>query len=80
MQQQLEVYRGGLLMQAQQTFKATLAAYQVNQGDFLMVLDSQMALYDVEMAEAMALAERQKMGAMLDALSGGAATTGEGTP
>lgn len=66
----LALYRGGLLVQARQTFQATLAAYQVNQGDFLMVLDAQMALNDIQMAESMAIAERLKMDAMLDALSG----------
>lgn len=69
-EQRLVLYQGGLLVQAQQTFKATLAAYQVNQGDFLMVLDSQMALNDLEMAEAMAHAERRKSMAMLQALVG----------
>lgn len=67
---QLALYRGGLLAQARQTFQAALAGYQVNQGDFLMILDAQMALNDVQMDEAMALAERLKMGAMLEALVG----------
>ncbi|MFP5501480.1 MAG: TolC family protein, partial [Candidatus Sericytochromatia bacterium] len=69
-QRQLAIYRGGLLAQARQTFQASLAAYQVDRGDFLMVLDAQMALNDVEMAEAMAIAERLKADAMLEALTG----------
>lgn len=67
---QLRLYQGGLLVQTRQTFQASLAAYQVNQGDFLMMLDAQMALNDIQMAEAMALAERLKMDTMLDALVG----------
>jgi outer membrane protein TolC len=67
---QLGLYQGGLLAQTRQTFQASLAAYQVNQGDFLMMLDAQMALNDIQMAEAMALTERLKMDAMLDALVG----------
>lgn len=67
---QLKLYQGGLLIQARQAFQAALAGYQVNQGDFLMVLDAQMALNDVQMSEAMALAERLKMQAMLEALAG----------
>lgn len=72
----LALYRGGLQKQAELAFKAALAAYQVDQGDFLMVLESQMALYEIEMAEAMALTERLKMIAMLEALVGAPLTKG----
>ncbi len=64
------LYRGGLITQARQTFKAALAAYQVDKTDFLMVLDALMAFYDAEMAEAMAIAERRQMAAMARALAG----------
>jgi outer membrane protein TolC len=69
---QLAIYRGGLLAQARQAFRVTLVAYQVGQTDFLMLLDALMALYDAEMAEAMAITERRQMAAMALALAGSA--------
>lgn len=68
-QRQLAIYRGGLAAQSRQAFKASLAAYQVDRGDFLMVLDAQMAMNEVEMAETMALAEQLKAMAMIEALT-----------
>lgn len=69
-EKQLALYRGGLQVQARQAFRVSLASYQVGQTDFLMVLDALMALYDTEMAEAMALTERRQMAAMALALAG----------
>lgn len=69
-EQQLALVRGGLQVQARQAFRVALAAYQTDQTDFLMVLDALMALYDAEMAEAMALTERRQMAAMALALAG----------
>ena len=67
---QLALYRPALLLKTSQTYRAALAAYQVDQTDFLMVLDALMALYDAQMTEAMALAERRQMAAMALAIAG----------
>lgn len=77
---QLAIYRGGLLLQTSQTYRAALAAYQVDRTDFLMVLDALMALYDAQMAEAMAVTERRQMAAMALAIAGQDPTVERITP
>ena len=79
-ERRLAIYRGGLIAQAREGFKAALAGYQVGRGDFLMVLDAQRAFYDAEMAEAMAVAERRREAAMALALAGDDPTRARSAP
>lgn len=65
--QRLELYRKGLFLQVNQTQRAALAAYQVNKADFGAVIDAQMAVFDTQMAFAMAQSEYFKELAMLEA-------------
>jgi outer membrane protein TolC len=53
----VELYRDTLRPQAQATLRATSAAYQTDQTDFLNLIDSQNAVLDVEYSYFRALAE-----------------------
>src|SRR6185369_4372911 len=53
----LEIYRDTLRPQAQATLRATSAAYQTDQTDFLNIIDSQNTALDVEYSYYRALAE-----------------------
>src|SRR5438552_19060413 len=52
-----ELYRDTLRPQAQATLRATSAAYQTDQTDFLNLIDSQNTLLDVEYSYFRALAD-----------------------
>lgn len=65
--QRLELYRKGLFSQTGQSMRAALAAYQVSKADFSTVIEAQMAVFDTQMAYAMAQAEYFKLLAMLEA-------------
>lgn len=65
--QRLQLYRKGLFSQVNQSLQAALAAYQVNKSDFATAIDSQMAVFDTQMAFAMAQADYFKQLAMLEA-------------
>lgn len=67
---QASLYQTGILLQANQTFKASLAAYQVNKVDFLNLLDSLLALYRYQIDYYRALADYQRNVAGLEAESG----------
>jgi outer membrane protein TolC len=45
-ERQVDLYKTGILPQAEQTFKASLAGYQTDKVDFLNLLDSQRMLLD----------------------------------
>ena len=68
--QQAELYREGIIPQANQTFQATLSAYQVNKVDFLDLLDSLMTLYRYEIDYLQALSDQQRSLARIEAASG----------
>lgn len=70
MERQLKLLDEGSIPQARTALKANLASYQTGKGDYLMLLDSFMALYDNRMQAAMLLAEHEKMVAMLEAQVG----------
>src|SRR5438105_14257016 len=53
----VELYRDTLRPQAQATLRATSAAYQTDQTDFLNLIDSQNTVLDVEYSYFRALAE-----------------------
>lgn len=65
-----KLYQGGIIPQANQTFQATLSAYQVDQVDFLDLLDSLMTLYRYEIDYIKALSDQQRSLARLEAASG----------
>jgi len=66
----VELYQGGILPQAEQTYQATLSAYQVDKVDFLDLLDSVMSLYRYQIDYARALSDQQRSRAQLEAAAG----------
>ncbi len=65
-----EIYRTGILPQAEQSYGASLSAYRVGKVDFMNVLESQMALFNVEREYFDAVAEHQMRLAQLEAVVG----------
>lgn len=65
-----ELYKSGILPQAEQTFQATLSAYQVDKVDFLSLLDSLMTLYKYEIDYARTLSEQLRSQAQVEAAAG----------
>ncbi len=68
--QLVNLYQGGIIPQANQTFQATLSAYQVDKVDFLDLLDSVMSLYRYEIDYARALSDQQRSRAQLESAAG----------
>ncbi len=66
----VELYQGGIIPQANQTFQATLSAYQVDKVDFLDLLDSLMTLYRYEIDSIKAIRDQQRSMARLEAAAG----------
>ncbi len=66
----VDLYRDGIIPQANQTFQATLSAYQVDKVDFLSLLDSVMSLYRYEIDYARALSDQQRSRAQIEAAAG----------
>jgi len=64
------LFRSGIIPQAQQSFEASLAAYQVGDVDFLNLLDSLMTLYRYEIDYHRVLADYQRNLAQLEAATG----------
>ncbi len=62
---QTDLYKTGIIPQADQTFKATLAAYQVDKVDFLDLLDSLLTLYRYEIDYYRALTDHERGLAMV---------------
>jgi len=69
-QQQVELYKNGLIPQAAQTFEASLSGYQVGKVDFLALLDSQRTVYDYELEYNRVLTDGQRALARLQAETG----------
>lgn len=65
-----ELYRNGVLPQAEQTFQATLSAYQVDKVDFLDLLDALMSLYRYQIDAARMLRDQQRSRAEIEAAAG----------
>ena len=65
-----DLYKNGIIPQANQTFQATLSAYQVDKVDFLSLLDSLMGLYRYEIDYVRALSDQQRSLAQLEAAAG----------
>jgi len=64
------LYRNEILPQAQLTVEAALSAYRVNRADIMTLLDSQMNVYNFEIAHAAAVANYNKALAEIDLLVG----------
>lgn len=65
-----ELYRTGIIPQAEQTFQATLSAYQVDKVDFLSLLDSLMSLYRYQIDNARTLSDQLRSQARVEAAAG----------
>ncbi len=65
-----ELYREGLLPQAEHSLEAAMAAYRVGKADFMNVLESQMALFNFEREYFDAVAEHQMQLAQLEGVVG----------
>ena len=65
-----ELYREGIIPQADQALASATAAYRVGKVDFMNVLDSQMALFNFERDYVEAVAEHQRQLAVLEAVVG----------
>lgn len=68
--QLVSLYKTGILPQANQTFQASLSAYQVNKVDFLNLLDSLLSLYRYQIDYYRALTDYHRNIAGLEAESG----------
>lgn len=64
------LYQSGILPQARLTVEASLAAYRVNRVDFMTLLDSQMTVFNYELAYATAVVNYNKALAEIDLLTG----------
>ena len=64
------LYRDGILPQAEQTFQATLSAYQVDKADFLSLLESLTSLYRTEIDYARTLSDQLRSKARIEAAAG----------
>ncbi len=66
----VELFRTGIIPQAEQSFDASLAAYRVGDVDFLNLLDSLMTLYRYRVDYHRALADHERSVARLEAAVG----------
>ncbi|MDY0213246.1 MAG: TolC family protein [Desulfuromonadaceae bacterium] len=66
----VDLFESGILPQAQQTFEASLMAYQVGDVDFLSLLDSLLTLYRYEIDYYRSVSDYQRSIAGLEAISG----------
>lgn len=64
------LYREGILPQAGATLESSLSAYRAGKGEFMQVLDSRMALFNIERDYYKAVAEHQMELARLEATVG----------
>ena len=64
------LYRDGILAQAGSVLEATITSYRAGQTDFMKVLDSQMALFSLELEYHKAVAEYRMQLAALEAFVG----------
>ena len=67
---QVQLYSGAIIPQAQQTVSAMLSGYQVNKVDFLNVLNAQLTLYNAQISHWEALSNSKQALANLEAAVG----------
>lgn len=65
-----ELYQTGIIPQANQTFQATLSAYQVDKVDFLSLLDSLMSLYRYKIDYVRTVSDQLRSQAQIEAAAG----------
>jgi outer membrane protein TolC len=70
-----ELYKGGILLQAQQSLESALAGYQVGKVDFLTLINNWMMVENTELQYFFALAEYHKALAGYELAVGGGLTT-----
>ena len=69
-EEQLELYKNGLIPQATLSFEAALSGYQVGKIDFLALLDSLMTIYKYELEYYRVLSDGKRWHARLQAETG----------
>jgi outer membrane protein TolC len=69
-ERQLELYKTGIIPQANLQISSAMGAYRVNKADFMTLLDSQMTIYRYELEYHLALTEYEKNVASLEAVVG----------
>jgi outer membrane protein TolC len=69
-ERQLELYKTGIIPQANLQISSAMSAYRVNKADFMTLLDSQMTLYKYELEYHLALTEYERNVANLEAVVG----------
>ncbi|WP_321392671.1 TolC family protein [uncultured Desulfuromusa sp.] len=69
-QELVSLYRSGIIPQAEQTYQATMAAYQVDKIDFLALTDSLMTLYRYRIDQSRAQSDALRSLARLLATTG----------
>ena len=69
-ERQLELYKTGIIPQANLRVSSAMSAYRVNKADFMTLLDSRMTLYKYELEYHQALTEYEKNVASLEAVVG----------
>lgn len=62
----VELYKGGILLQAEQSLESAQAGYQVGKADFLNVVDNWMRLFSYELQYHFALSDYHKAQASYD--------------
>ena len=69
-EKQLDLYKAGIIPQANLQIQSAMSAYRVNKADFMTLLDSQMTLFKYELEYHQALTEYEKNVAGLGAVIG----------
>jgi len=69
-ERQLDLYKTGIIPQANLQISSAMSAYRVNKADFMTLLDSQMTVYRYELEYHQALTEYEKNVANLGAVVG----------
>ena len=67
---QIDLYKTGIIPQANLQVSSAMSAYRVNKADFMTLLDSQMTVYKYELEYHQALTEYEKNVANLEAVIG----------
>ena len=66
----VQLYRNELIPQSRLTVEAATAAYQVGRSDFALLLDNQMSVLNLQLAEVTAIASYNKALAEIDFIAG----------
>ena len=66
LEKRAELYRDGLIPQAEQSLEASLAAYRAGRAEYMTVLDSQMSLFEYNRDYFEAITEHQMQRALIE--------------